>query len=87
MITKGDKTKVNTFMTGTVFWVFATHDHLAIALRRLCMTYFGGVSDILHFILYWVTFVIVVILCLLSYTIANYIFPSFVKFATGNRTK
>ena len=87
MITKGDKTKVNTFMTGTVFWVFATHDHLTIALRRLCMTYFGGVSDILHFILYWVTFVIVVILCLLSYTIANYIFPSFVKFATGNRTK
>lgn len=85
IIVKGDQTKVNTFLTGSVFWVFATHDHLAIALRRLCMHYFGTVSDVTHFILYWMTFIVVVTLCLLSYTIMNRLFPKFVKFATGNR--
>jgi hypothetical protein len=85
MITKGEKGKVNTFLTGSVFWVFATHDHLAIALRRLCIYYFGNVSDVTHFFLYWITVAVVVILCLLSYAIMNYLFPKFVKFATGNR--
>lgn len=85
MITKGEKGKVNPFLMGSVFWVFATHDHLAIALRRLCMHYFGTVSDVTHFILYWMTFIVVVTLCLLSYAIMNRLFPKFVKFATGNR--
>ena len=85
MIVKGNKTKVNSFLTGSVFWVFATHDHLAIALRRLCIHYYGNASDIAHFLLYWITFAIVVTLCLLSYAIMNRLFPEFVKFATGNR--
>lgn len=85
MITRGEKTKVNSFLTGSVFWVFATHDHLAIALRRLCIHYFGHVSDITHFFLYWITVAVVVSFCLLSYAIMNRMFPKFVKFATGNR--
>lgn len=84
-IVKGDKSKVNPFLAGSVFWVFATHDHLAIAIRRLCINYLGSVSDITHFILYWMTVIIVTSLCLASYAFMNYLFPRFVKFATGNR--
>ena len=85
MIVKGDKKKVNPFLAGSVFWVFATHDHLAIAFRRLCMTYWGNVSDIAHFFLYWLAFFVVTALCLLSYAIMKRLFPRFVRFATGNR--
>ena len=87
MITKGESSKVNTFLMGSVFWVFATHDHLAIAFRRLCMTYMGNVSDITHFFLYWLAVIVVTLLCLISYAVMNQLFPSFVKFATGDRTK
>ena len=87
MIVKGDRNKVNPFLAGSVFWVFATHDHLAIAFRRLCMTYMGNVSDITHFFLYWLAVIVVTLLCLISYAVMNQLFPSFVKFATGDRTK
>lgn len=85
MIVKGEREKANSFLAGSVFWIFATHDHLAIALRKLCIQYWGNVSDVTHFFLYWMTFVIVVTLCLLSYAIMNRLFPKFVSFATGNR--
>lgn len=87
MVVRGNHRKVNKLLSGSVFWVYATHDHIAIALRRLCMAYFGQVSDFTHFILYCITVVIVIAICLLSYIIMNHLFPSFVKFATGNRTK
>ena len=86
-IVKGDRRNVNSFLAGSVFWIFATHDHLAIALRRFCMTYWGNVSDITHVFLYWTTFIIVVALCLLSYAVMKHLFPTFVNLATGNRTK
>ena len=85
MVVKGDRTKVNSFLAGSVFWVYAIHDHLAIALRRLCMTYLGSVNDLLHVLLYALTVIIVTLLCLASYYIMNRLFPRFVKFATGNR--
>lgn len=87
MIVKGDRTKVNSLLAGSVFWVFATHDHLAIALRRFCITYLGNASDITHFFLYWASFVVVVTLCLISYGVMKRFFPTFVNIATGNRTK
>ncbi len=86
IIIKGRTEKVNSFLTGSVFWIFATHYHLAIILRRLCVYYWGDVSDIMHFILYWLTFVVVIALCLLSYAIMKRLFPKFILFATGNRT-
>lgn len=86
MIVKGDKTKVNSFLAGSVFWVYATHDHLAIALRRLCVSYFSSYSDIIQVSLYFATVIIVTIICLISYQVTKYFFPSFVNFATGSRT-
>lgn len=86
MIVKGDKTKVNSFLAGSVFWVYAIHDHLAIALRRFCVSYFSSYSDIIQVFLYFATIIIVTIICLISYQVAKYFFPSFVTFATGSRT-
>ena len=86
MIVKGDKTKVNPFLAGSVFWVYALHDHLAIALRRFCVSYFSSYSDIIQVSLYFATVIIVTIICLISYQITKYFFPSFVNFATGSRT-
>lgn len=85
LFVKGEMKKVSPFLAGSVFWVFATHDHLAIALRRLCLHFWGDVSDIAHFLLYWATFITVVVICLLSYAVMKRLFPTFVKFATGNR--
>lgn len=87
MIVKGNKKKVNTFLAGSVFWIFATHDHLAIALRRLCVKHFSDYSDIIQVTLYFATFIIVMGICLTSYQITKYLFPRIVNFATGNRTK
>lgn len=87
MIVKGDKTKVNTFLTGSVFWIYALHDHLAIALRRFCVTHFSAYSDLVQVALYLATVLTVTIICLMSYQIAKHLFPSFVNFATGSRTK
>ena len=86
MIVKGDRTKVNTFLAGSVFWVYALHDHLAIALRRFCVSYFSSYSDIIQVSLYFATVIIVTVICLISYQITKYVFPSFVNFATGRRT-
>lgn len=86
IIAKGEKTKVNPFLAGSVFWVYATHDHLAIALRRLCVEYLSSYSDIIQVALYFVSVLIVTIICLASYQIMNHFFPSLVKFATGSRT-
>ena len=86
MIVKGDKTKVNSFLAGSVFWVYALHDHLAIALRRFCVSYFSSYSDIIQVSLYFAAVIIVTIICLISYQITKYFFPSFVNFATGSRT-
>lgn len=86
MIVKGDKTKVNSFLAGSVFWVYATHDHLAIALRRFCVDHFSSYSDLIQVALYFTTVFIVTIICLASYYIMKYFFPSFVNFATGSRT-
>jgi hypothetical protein len=86
-IVKGNKQKVNSFLAGSVFWVFATHDHLAIALRRLCVKYFSNYSDIVQVTLYFATVIIVIAICLTSYQITKYLFPHLVNFATGNRTK
>ena len=47
MIIKGNKQKVNSFLAGSVFWVFATHDHLAIAIRRLLKKIGGGIKKVL----------------------------------------
>lgn len=85
MIVKGNKKNTNPFLAGSVFWVFATHDHLAIAIRRFCMAYFGNVSDITHFFLYGLTVILVIALCLFSYALMKHLFPRFVRFATGNR--
>lgn len=87
MIVKGDKTKVNSFLAGSVFWVYALHDHLAIALRRFCVTHFSVYSDIIQVALYFATVLAVTVICLMSYQITKYFFPSFVNFATGSRTK
>ena len=87
MIVKGDKTKVNSFLAGSVFWVYALHDHLAIALRRFCVTHFSGYSDLIQVVLYFATVIAVTVICLTSYQITKYFFPSFVNFATGSRTK
>ena len=87
MIVKGDKTKVNSFLAGSVFWVYALHDHLAIALRRFCVTYFSAYSDLIQVALYFATVLAVTIICLMSYQITKFFFPSFVNFATGSRTK
>ena len=87
MIVKGNKQKTNTYLAGSVFWIFATHDHLAIALRRLCVKLFGNYSDIIQVTLYFATFLIVLAICLTSYQITKYLFPNIVNFATGNRTK
>ena len=84
-IVSGDKKKINAFLSGSVFWVFATHDHLAIALRRLSLSYFRDVSDIVHVFIYFITVIVVVAICLFSYALMRYLFPTFVKFATGNR--
>ena len=82
---KGDKGKINLFLAGSVFWVYAIHDHLAIALRRLMMSYWGECSDMTHVLLYLLSVLIVTFICLLSYAIMHSLFPAFVKFATGNR--
>lgn len=87
MIVKGDKTKVNTFLSGSVFWIYALHDHLAIALRRFCVTHFSAYSDLIQIALYFATVLAVTVICLASYRITNYFFPSLVNFATGSRTK
>ncbi len=87
MITHGNKQKTNTFLAGSVFWIFATHDHLAIAIRRICVKYLSDYSDIIQVILYFTTFFIVLGICLASYKITKYAFPRLVNFATGNRTK
>ena len=87
MIVKGDKTKVNTFLSGSVFWIYALHDHLAIALRRFCVTYFSTYSDFIQVVLYFATVLAVTVICLMSYQITKNFFPSFVNFATGSRTK
>ena len=87
MIVKGDKAKVNSFLAGSVFWVYATHDHLAIALRRFCVEHFSSYSDLIQVALYFVTVLIVTAICLTSYQIMKYFFPAFVNFATGSRTK
>lgn len=86
IIIKGDRQKVNTFLAGSVFWVFATHDHLAIAIRRLCVKYLSNYSDVIQAIIYFATVVLVTSICLLSYQIMKYFFPRLVNFATGNRT-
>lgn len=87
IITHGDKQKTNTFLAGSVFWIFATHDHLAIAIRKLCVKYFSNYSDIIQVILYFATFFFVLAICLTSYYVTKRIFPHLVNFATGNRTK
>lgn len=87
MIVKGDKTKVNSFLVGSVFWVYALHDHLAIALRRFCVIHFSPYSDFIQVALYFATVLIVTCICLASYQIMKYFFPSLVNFATGSRTK
>ena len=87
MIVKGDRTKVNSFLAGSVFWIYATHDHLAIVLRRFCVAHFSSYSDLIQVVLYFATVLIVTIACLISYQIMKYFFPSFVNFATGSRTK
>lgn len=79
------KNKASLFLTNSVFWVYAIHDHLAIALRRLCMSYWGGVSDITHVFLYFMTVLLVTAICLVSYAIMYHLHPKFVCFATGNR--
>lgn len=85
MYMKGDKGKINLFLAGSVFWVYAIHDHLAIALRRLMMSYWGECTDMTHVLLYLLSVLIVTFICLLSYAIMHSLFPAFVKFATGNR--
>ena len=87
MIVKGNRMRVNTFLAGSVFWVYALHDHLAIALRRFCVTHFSFYSDLIQVCLYFATVFIVTGICLTSYRITNSLFPSFVNFATGSRTK
>lgn len=86
MIVKGDKTKVNTFLAASVFWLYAIHDHLVIALRRFCVSYFSSYSDIIQVSLYFATVIIVTVICLISYQITKLFFPSFVNIATGSRT-
>lgn len=85
LVTKGNKNIVNSFLAGSVFWVFATHDHLIIALRRFMMRYYGLAPDVIQILLYWVTVISVTVICLLSYAVMSRLFPNFVKFATGNR--
>ena len=84
-IVKGNSAKVNQFLAGSVFWVFATHDHLTIALRRLGMSFYGNFPDVFHVVLYILTLIVVILCCLVSYYVMNQLFPSFVKFATGSR--
>jgi len=86
MIIKGEKQKVNAFLAGSVFWVFATHDHLAIAFRRFCVAHFSQYSDPIQAILYFATVLLVTAICLISYQITRHFFPTLVNFATGNRT-
>ena len=83
---EGNKGKINSFLAGSVFWVFATHDHLAIALRRIMMACWGDCSDMVQVILYFLSILIVTFVCLLSYAFMHTLFPAFVKFSTGNRT-
>ena len=86
IIAKGDRTRVNSFLAGSVFWVYATHDHLAIAIRRFCVTHYSSYSDIIQVTLYIMTVIIVTVICLTSYKFMKCLFPSFVNFATGSRT-
>jgi hypothetical protein len=86
MLIKGEKGKINSFLAGSVFWVFAIHDHLAIALRRFMMIHWGECSDMIHILLYFFSVFIVIFICLLSYAFMRTLFPDFVKFSTGNRT-
>ena len=85
LIIKGDKQKVNAFLAGSVFWVFATHDHLAIFIRRWCVQHLSDYSDIIQAVLYFATVIVVTAICLISYQITKYFFPRLVNFATGNR--
>jgi len=84
-VTKGDRSKVNSFLAGSVFWIFALHDHLVIAFRRFLMARWGGASDLAHVALYWLTVVLVTAVCLVSYAVMKRLFPRLVKFATGSR--
>jgi hypothetical protein len=86
-IIKGERQKVNTFLAGSVFWVFATHDHLAIAIRRFCVAHLSQYSDPIQVVLYFATVLMVTAICLISYRIMKFFFPRLVNFATGNRTK
>ena len=84
-VVKGNPARVNQFLAGSVFWVFATHDHLVIALRRLGMSCYGNFSDVFQIMLYIITLIVVLLCCLTSYFVMNRFFPSFVRLATGSR--
>lgn len=86
MIIKGNRQEVNSFLAGSVFWVFATHDHLAIAIRRFCVAHFSQYPDSIQVLLYFATVISVTFICLSSYYIMKRLFPALVNFATGSRT-
>ena len=75
----------NELLSKSSFWIFTIHYPLVIVIRSACVKYFAESSDMWHVLLFFVSVVVITLICLLSYQILMKIWPSFVRITTGNR--
>lgn len=75
----------NELLSKSSFWIFTVHYPLVIVIRSACMKYFADGSDMLHILLFFVSVVVITVICIMAYQILMKIWPSFIRITTGNR--
>ena len=79
------RVRVNTFLAGSSFFVFSTHDLLLQLLKKLTMHYLPPQNDVMMFAFYLAWPTIVILICLALYALLQKTLPRLLAVCTGGR--
>ena len=77
--------KSTQFLSQSAFIVFCIHYPIVLVLRKICITYFGGSTDTIHIILYFICIILATSMSLGFYVILERYFPKTKNKLSGNR--
>lgn len=77
--------KINIFLLSSTFFLFATHSHLTIFIKKVFLRFIKYDNDIFLTISYFILVIITVFISLILYYFLNKFFPKFSNLITGGR--
>ncbi|MBQ3945541.1 MAG: acyltransferase family protein, partial [Alphaproteobacteria bacterium] len=70
----------------SAFWIYTVHYPITIVIGMMSASYLADIPDWLVFVFYWLSFLSVITLCVVSYAIMHWLCPRLLSYVTGNRS-